>query len=170
MLFRSAILDNSLEYKSLGQNLAELDYLQGQEYSLERIASVYRVPSHKLNILSNATFSNISEENLSYVTSTLQPIVKNIEEEFSISLFTEREIKSGFYVEFNIQGLLRSSPEVLINSLETQLRAGLITLDEARGLLNMNPYDEEWSRVPYLTKNYATMNEIEPEVKEVEND
>ena len=169
-----AILDNSLEYKTLGQNLAELDYLQGQEYSLERIASVYRVPSHKLNILSNATFSNITQENLSYVTSTLQPIVKNIEEEFSISLFTEREIKNGYWIEFNIQGLLRSSPEVLISSLETQLRAGLITLDEARGLLNMNPYDEEWSRVPYLTKNYSTLSDEtlnnEPEVKEVEND
>lgn len=164
------ILDNSLEYKSLGQNLAELDYLQGQEYSLERIASVYRVPSHKLNLLRNATFSNISEENLSYVTSTLQPIVKNIEEEFSISLFTEREIKAGYYIEFNLQGLLRSSPEVLINSLEVQLRAGLITLDEARGLLNLNAYDEEWSKVPYLTKNYATMNEIEPEGKEETNE
>lgn len=164
------ILDNSLEYKSLGQNLAELDYLQGQEYSISRIASIFRVPSHKLNILSNATFSNITQENLSYVTSTLQPIVKNIEEEFSISLFTEREIKAGYYIEFNLQGLLRSSPEVLIDSLETQLRAGLITLDEARGLLNMNPYDEEWSKVPYLTKNYATMNEIETEGKEVTNE
>ena len=169
-----AILDSSLEYKSLGQNLAELDYLQGQEYSLNRIASVYRVPSHKLNLLDRATFSNVTEQNIDYISSTLTPILKNIEEELSISLFTDKEVRAGFYVKFNINALLRSEPETLARTLEIQLRAGMISLDESRDLLEMNRYDEEWSRVPYLTKNYSTLSDEtlnnEPEGKEVEND
>lgn len=164
------VLDNGLEYRNLGQTNQDLDFLNGMNYNQERVAAAMRIPAHKLNLLDRATFSNVTEQNLDYISSALQPLIKNIEEVLNVTLFTDKEVRAGFYVKFNINALLRSEPETLARTLEIQLRAGMISLDESRDLLEMNPYDEEWSRVPYLTKNYATMNEIEAEGKEVTNE
>lgn len=163
------VLDSGLEYRSLGQTNQDLDFLNGMNYNHEKVAASMRIPAHKLNLLDRATFSNVTEQNLDYISSALQPLVKNIEEVLNVTLFTEKEIRSGYYVKFNFNNLLRSTPRELAETVEIELRSGTLTIDEARELNERNPFNEEWSKAPYLTKNYETLNN-EPEVKEVEND
>lgn len=164
------VLDSGLEYRSLGQTNQDLDFLNGMNYNLERVAASMRVPAHKLNLLDRATFSNVTEQNLDYISSALQPLVKNIEEVLNVTLFTDKEIRAGYYVKFNFNNLLRSTPRELAETVEIELRSGTLTIDEARELNERNPFNEEWSKVPYLTKNYATMNENETEGKEETNE
>lgn len=164
------VMDSGMEYKQLGQTQQDMDFLNGMNFNLERVAAAYRTPSHKLNLLDRATYSNVSEQNVDYISSALLPLVKNIEEVLNISLFTEKEQMQGFYIKFNFNNLLRSTPRELAETIETELRSGTLTIDEARELNERNPFNEEWSKVPYLTLNYEPLSNREPEGKEETND
>uniref|UniRef100_UPI000AF3A9CC phage portal protein n=1 Tax=Bacillus velezensis TaxID=492670 RepID=UPI000AF3A9CC len=54
---------------------------------------------HKINELDRATFNNIEHQSIEYVKNTLQPWLVSFEQEIITKLFTDEEIKDGFYIK-----------------------------------------------------------------------
>ncbi|WP_194426023.1 phage portal protein [Klebsiella quasipneumoniae] len=71
------------------------------------IAGIFNVPAHMINDLEKATFSNITQQAIQFVRYTIMPWVTNWEQELNRRLFTRAELAAGYYVRFNLTGLLR---------------------------------------------------------------
>jgi HK97 family phage portal protein len=62
-----------------------------------------------INDLEKATFSNITQQAIQFVRYSMMPWVTNWEQELNRRLFTRAELAAGYYVRFNLTGLLRNS-------------------------------------------------------------
>ena len=73
----------------------------------EQIAGAFRVPPWKIGDLSKANYSNMESGELSYVTSTLDPLFENWEEALRRDLLTSRQFNQ-YTVQFDRQALVRN--------------------------------------------------------------
>lgn len=156
-----AIADNGITYQQLGLNQEDMQWLESQKYNVQRIASIFKVPLHKINDLENATYTNIEHQSLDYVKNTLQPWITQFEFEFGYKLYTETDALNGYYVKFNMDSELRGDSEARAKVNEINVRNGFSTVNEIRGTNEMSPYTLDVADKPFITLNYAPMENIE---------
>ena len=104
----------------------------------EEIARVFGVPQHKVGILTNATYSNIDSQEISYVTGTITPITVNWEQALTQKLLTPREQKRGYFLEFDLRGLVRGDIETRYKSYALGRQWGWLSRNDIRRLENMS--------------------------------
>src|SRR5690606_7440338 len=68
---------------------------------------LFRVPPNMVANLERATFSNIEHLSLEFVMYTLLPYVRLFEQSINQRVLTPAERRAGYYVKFNLSGLLR---------------------------------------------------------------
>lgn len=137
---RLKILEEGLQYKTIGVAPDEAQFLESKKFQISDIARWFRVPLHMLAELSNATFSNIEEQGQEFVSYTLQPWLERHEQALERDLFTTKE-RESLYVEYLTNGLLRGRVADRYQSYQTGIMAGIMSPNEARSLENMNPYE-----------------------------
>ena len=64
------------------------------------------MPPHLVGNLEHATFSNIEHQSIDFAVHTIRPWLVRIEQAMNRALFSDQE-KGRFYVQFNIDGLMR---------------------------------------------------------------
>lgn len=79
------------------------------------------------------TYSNAEQENQQFIRQTLMGYLAEIEDAFTY--LTAR----GQYVRFNVDGLLRSDTNSRYSAHEIGLRAGFLTINEARAIEGLPP-------------------------------
>ena len=89
-----------------------------------------------------STYSNVTEQNRSFLTHTLQPWLLRIEQAMSKSLLTESE-KEKYFIEHLTQGFLRADTKTSYESYKVAIDAGFLTLEEVRQLENLNSIPEK---------------------------
>ncbi len=89
--------------------------------------------------LEKATFSNISEQAIQFVRHTMMPWVVKWEQEMNRKLFTQGERKAGYYVKFNLAGLLRGTAKDRAEFYHYAINDGWMDRNEARAFEDMNP-------------------------------
>ena len=67
------ILEEGMEWQQIGINAEEAQLLESRKFSVEEIARMMRVPPHLIQSLDKATFSNIEQQSLDFMTNTMQP-------------------------------------------------------------------------------------------------
>jgi len=132
-----AILDSGLEWKSIGISPQDSQLIESQKFSVVEIARVFRVPLNLIMDYERSTYSNVTEQNRSFLTHTLQPWLTRIEQSISKTLLTESE-KSKYIVEHLTQGFLRADTKTRYESYKIAVDAGFLTIDEVRQLENLN--------------------------------
>ena len=156
-----AIVDGGMDYKQIGINHEQLQWLDAQKYNTQRIASIFKVPLHKINDLENATYTNIEHQSIDYVKNTLQPLITQIEQEFSYKLYTKEEAVDGYYVKFNMDSELRGDSESRAKVNQINFSNGFKTMNEVRGSNEDSPYPFDFADEPFVTLNYAPARNIE---------
>lgn len=155
-----AIVDSGLEYQQIGMSQADMQWLDSQKFNQQQIASIFKVPMHKINELDKATYSNIEHQSLDYVKNTLQPWVTQIEYEFGYKLYTEQDRIDNYYVKFNMDSELRGDSRARAEVNEINLRNGFTTINEVRATNEMSPYEEDVSNEPMMSLNLAPLKNI----------
>jgi HK97 family phage portal protein len=141
-----AILDNDLKWQSVGVTPADSQLIESQKFSVVEIARVFRVPLNLAMDYERSTYSNVTEQNRSFLTHTLQPWLTRIEQAITKSLLTESE-KQRFFVEHLTQGFLRADTKTRFESYKIAIESGFLTVDEVRQLENMNSLPDPERRV-----------------------
>jgi HK97 family phage portal protein len=90
--------------------------------------------------LSKSSFSNIEQQSMNYVIYTLRSWLVRWEQEYNRKLFTTEERKK-YYVQFNIDGLLRGDAASRAALYQSLYNISAISPNEIRAKENMNPYD-----------------------------
>lgn len=135
---KTAVLAGGVTFKPLALPNKDSQWIESREFSVNELARWLRIPPHKIGHLRNATFSNIEQQSIEYVTDTLQPWLTRWEQEIARKLLTDR---SELFAEHLVDGLLRGDTTSRYNAYRAGILAGWMTRNEARILENMNPLD-----------------------------
>jgi HK97 family phage portal protein len=132
-----AVLEEGMKYSPISINPQEAQFLDTRKFQIDEIARIFRVPPHMIGDLEHATFSNIEEQSLEFVTYSLQPWLTRIESSISRSLLT-REEKLVYYARFNVDGLLRGNYASRMQGYATGINNGFLCVNDVRRLENMD--------------------------------
>lgn len=137
---RTAILEQGTEFKSSMVRPEDAQMIDVQKFSIQDVARIFGVPSHLLNDLDRATFSNIEQLSLEFAKYTLRPWAENIEQEFDRKVFKESE-KRIMGSHLNLNGFLRGDTEAQANRYRTLIQNGIMSINEARKEERLNPVE-----------------------------
>lgn len=102
-----AIVDAGMTYESISMPLADAEFIATNKFNVGEIAKIFNVPPHMIGELSNATFSNIEQQSMDFISNCIQPNLVCWEEEFSYKLFvTPKDM--GHYAKFDLDSAMRA--------------------------------------------------------------
>lgn len=139
---RVAVLEEGMKWQSIGISPDDAQFLETRKFQVTEIARIFRVPPHMLADLERATFSNIEQQSLEYLTRTLRPWLVRWEQALNWSLFSESE-RSEFFAEHNVDGLLRGDITSRFNAYSIARNSGWMSVNEIRELENLNPLEDK---------------------------
>lgn len=132
-----AFLKKGMTYHPFQMSTSDTQYIDSQKLSRSQIAGIFRVPLHMIGDLERATFSNIEQQSLDFVTQCLGPWATRWEQELVPALLSERE-QETYFVEHLFDGLLRGDTTARANYFRTAILAGWMSRNEVREIENMN--------------------------------
>jgi len=132
-----AVLDNDLKWQSVGVSPQDSQLIESQKFSVVEIARVFRVPLNLVMDYERSTYSNVTEQNRSFLTHTLQPWLERIEQAIHKSLLTESE-KKRYFVEHLTHNFLKANTKERYEAYKIARDAGFMSVNEIRQLENMN--------------------------------
>ena len=121
---------------------------------------------------SSVSYNSLAEKHLAYLTNCLNRWLVHIEAALDRTLLTERQRSvQSHYFKFNTNALMRMDPPRQAEYLTKLIAARVISPNEAREKLDMNPYEGGDSYVnPAITVPTDEQNDAEDEPETEENE
>lgn len=133
---RPAVLEYGMDVKQLGSTPEQAQFLETRQELNVDISRLWRMPPHKVGILDKATFSNIEHQGLEFVTDTLAPYLRLIEDSIDHNFLDGG--RGAQYFEFNVSSLLRGDIKARFESYAIARQWGWLSVNEIRRLENRN--------------------------------
>jgi len=127
-----AVVDAGMTYQSIAMPLADAEFIATQKFNVGEIAKIFDVPPHKIGELSNATFSNIEQQNMDFIGDSIQPSLVGWEEEFNHKLFLQTPNDMGRYAKFDLDSVLRGDSAARATYYQTMTGIGAYNINEVR--------------------------------------
>ena len=150
-----AVLEEGMKYTPISINPSEAQFLETRNFQITEIARIFRVPPHLIGQLDKATFSNIEQQSLEYVTYTLRPWLCRLEQAMVRRLLSEEE-KRTYFIKFNVDGLLRGDYVSRMNGYATARQNGWMSANDIRELENLDRIPSELGGDLYLVNGNMT--------------
>ena len=115
-----------------------------------------------LKDLSKSSFNNIEQQSAEFVRYTIQPYLSILESEMNLKLFKQNE-QGQVFVNFDVNGLLRGSPNDRANFYEKMINIGAMTVNEVRERENMNKVNS--GDELYMPKSMETLEMVNKEIE-----
>lgn len=131
-----AILDSEAQFKSPDVPNEKAQFIETYREVALQVLRFWRMPPHKVGILDKATFSNIEQQSLEFVTDTLMPWLVAWEQAIRRDLITSPRV---FFAEHNVAGLLRGDIKSRYEAYRIGREWGWLSADDIRHMENMNP-------------------------------
>ena len=146
---RVAVLEEGMTFTPLSMPNNEAQFLETRKFQVTEICRIFRVPPHMIGDLERATFSNIESQNISFAVHTIRPWLVRIEQAVNRALIPPNE-KGRFYVQFNIDGLMRGDYKSRMEGYAIARQNGWMSANDIRALENLNPIAAEEGGDTYL--------------------
>ena len=139
---RVCVLEEGMRFESIAMPNNEAQFLETRKFQVDEICRIFRVPPHLVSNLEHATFSNIEHQSIDFAVHTIRPWLVRIEQSMNRALFTDRE-KGVYYVQFNIDGLMRGDYKSRMEGYAIARQNGWMSANDIRALENQNPIPAE---------------------------
>lgn len=149
---RVAVLEEGASFKATSTDPEKSQLLETRKFQVNDVTRPWRVPPHKIGDYSQSHLANIEASNLDYLMTALIGWLEEIEQECNLKLFTEAEWSQGFYVEHNVNALLRGDISSRYEAYGKALNDGWLNRDEVRRRENLNPIGAESGGEKYLVQ------------------
>lgn len=157
-----AIMDADCDFIPVMQSANESQLLDTRQFNVTEIARFFNISPVLLQDLSHSSYNTIEAANLEFVQHTLMPYIKLIEEEFNRKLMFTNDI----YIDIDETTLLKGDKTTMSNYIRTLKDGGVITTNEARDMIDMNPIEGgDEVIIPYTDINSNTIGENNDEEK-----
>jgi len=156
------LLQDGMGVETLSVKMTDLDFLATCNWSIGEVSRLTGVPVSMLSEHSHSTFSNVSELNRSYLDQCLAVHLAMITAEIENKILRNRE------VEFDTTALTKGSLADQVNAWSLAVDRGVITRNEMRTRLGLNPI--EGLDTPVLRLDTAEMDEDEDDEMDIDFD
>ncbi len=134
------VKSNNVEFDTLDSGLPDNranQLLENREFQEREIAKLFGVP---LSFLKGENkYGQIEELFMMFIETAIKPIATSLEESFNKLLnYKERE---NYYFRFNYNSLVKTNLQSRISAYQTQLQAGILTINEVRAKEELMPVD-----------------------------
>ena len=146
---RVAILEEGMRFEPIAIPNNEAQFLETRKFQVDEICRIFRVPPHLVGNLEHATFSNIEHQSIDFAVHTIRPWLVRIEQAMNRALFSEQE-KGRFYVQFNIDGLMRGDYKSRMEGYAIARQNGWMSANDIRDLENLNPIPADQGGNEYM--------------------
>lgn len=136
------VFDMGMDYVRVGMNPKEAAVIDFRKLTAQDCSRIWQIPMHLLADLERSTFTNMEQQSADFLTHTILPLVKQVEEEFNTKLFTANEIRlRRYFTRFNLNGLMRADTESRSKFYTAGVQNGWLTPNDVRQLENLNSMD-----------------------------
>jgi len=133
----TAILDAGSKYHRLGLPPQDAQYIETRKFQKNEIATILGIPSHMINEMDGATFSNIEHQSIEFVTYGIGSWIEKIEQEYRRKLLKESE-KRNHYFKHNVDRLLRTDVKTKGEYYRLMTDIGAYTINDVLELEDRN--------------------------------
>lgn len=162
-----AILENGMQYSPVAANSKESQLLETRLFNLNDIARFFSISPVLLGDLSHSSYSTIEASLLEFVTHTLFPYITLIENEFTRKLIKPSE--KNLFIDLDENYIVKSDKQSQANYLSTLVSKGILTINEARYQLGLNPLEGgDDLIIPFTDVNSNKINNKNTEKEEDE--
>lgn len=146
------ILDRSAKWVQTSMTSVDAQSLDTRRFQIEEVCRFARVsPIMVYGSDKASTYAGSSANFLAHLVHTLSPWYQRLEQSMDKYLLTEKERADGYYFNFVEEGLLRANMVETKDVLLGYVNGGLMTPNEGRAKLDLDPMDDEDSddlRIP----------------------
>ncbi len=150
-----AVLDEDATYQQVAPNIKDMDTSTMTRATETRICAVFGVPPILLGLesgLESSTYSNYEQARSSFWDETISPLVRRIEKFLHRALeVSEREPRNEVKADFSNVPAYADDYDAESARIVAQYGAGILTLNEARKALALDPLEHGDMRL--LAKN-----------------
>lgn len=139
---RVAVLEEGVEWQSIGIPPNEAQFLETREFQQTQICSIYRVPPHMIGIVDKSTSwgTGIEQQSIGYVTYTLGPYLTRIAQSISRDLLSQNERKT-YFAEHLRAALVMGDLQTRYTAYNVGRTGGWLSVNDVREAENMNPVE-----------------------------
>lgn len=136
----SPVLEGGTDVGTVGIKPSDAQLLESRGFSVESICRWFRVPPWMVGHTEKSTSwgTGIEQQMIGFLTFTLGPWLKRIEQAISKDLLTPAE-RVRFYPKFAVEGLLRADSTGRAAFYAAMVNNGILTRDEVRELEDRAP-------------------------------
>jgi HK97 family phage portal protein len=134
------LLEGGTDAGTLGIKPSDAQLLESRGFSVEAICRWFRVPPWMVGHTekSSSWGTGIEQQMIGFLTFTLGPWLRRIEQAISKDLLTPAE-RTRFYPKFAVEGLLRADSAGRASFYGAMVNNGILTRDEVRELEDREP-------------------------------
>lgn len=111
--------------------------------------------------LSVATGKGVTDADFKeFMTTTVKPLTDAIETEINRKIYGKDRVLAGTYVKASLDGVRYTDLFDVAGPIDKLIGSGSFCINDIRVRLGLEVIDEEWAWQHWMTKNYATMGEL----------
>ncbi len=119
------------------------------------ICRAFRVPPHLVQSLDGATYSNIEHQSREFLTYSLMPHLRRIEDSISRDLITD----DSLFAEHDVHAMMRGDSAARAAWYQQALNSGIMSINEVRAAEGMNPIGPEGDE-RFMQVNMTTLKQL----------
>ena len=135
------ILEAGMKYNKLTWSPEDAELLASRKLSDESVARLFGIPPTSVGITDKATYSNVEQESTMLVRNALAPLARRVESAMALRLLSADQIEAGYYVEHDLNGLLRGDTAARFQAYATGRQWGWLSANDVRRAENMPPIE-----------------------------
>lgn len=139
---KTILLEHGIKWKPITIPFKEAQFIEGRSFSAADIARFFRVPPHIIGVMDAATFSNIEQQSIEYVTLTLMSWFVRWEQEVKRKLLT-KVTDEDLFAEHLVDALLRGDIGSRFKAYATARQWGWMSANDVLEKENANPIGEQ---------------------------
>lgn len=139
---KTAVLEENMTVTEVGMTPEDAQFLETRKFQVTEIARWFGLPPHKLGDLDRATFSNIEEQNIDYVNTSIRTWVTKIEQRMTRSLMTPAQRRTE-YIKIKQSELLKGKLKERYEAYAIGRNWGWLSANDVRLEEGMNPTGDD---------------------------
>lgn len=158
---RMAILEEGMTWKQQAVDPKQAQALEVQKFTVDDCSRIFNIPPHMLGSMDRATFNNIEELNLKFLTMTMLYWIRKWEQECNYKLFMPAE-RGRLFTEILYDALLRGNTTARYAAYNIGRLGGWLNVDEIREKENMNPLPDGKGQIYLEPLNMKPAGTVDP--------
>jgi HK97 family phage portal protein len=152
------ILEGGVKFEKISSNPKEMELAQQFEAQINEVCRMFRMPPHKVFLMTGSKYENLETQEKMYVGDTLLPRAIAIEQQFAKILLVRKE-RLKFFLQFDRAEMTLRDTKVETDRAIRALERGAIMIDEARAVFGYNPLPNGAGRARLIPTNMTLVDE-----------